>query len=131
MANSSMEIRALLVGATGLVGGHCLGELLYDNDFSTVTVLTRRPLDWVPPKLTVHVVDFDHLRDHAEAFNAVAALTSVMLPEEGTFGYYALALTEGTLYVRPHGLRIVWNRDRPSDRAAASWLGWIESIPER
>lgn len=49
--------------------------------------------------------------DRAEAFNAVAALTSVMLPEEGTFGYYALALTEGTLYVRPHGLRVIWNRD--------------------
>lgn len=49
--------------------------------------------------------------DRAEAFNAVAALTSISLPEPGTFGYYALALTEGTLYVRPHGLRVVWDRN--------------------
>ena len=42
MDNPSMGIRALLVGATGLVGGHCLGELLYDNDFSAVTVLTLK-----------------------------------------------------------------------------------------
>lgn len=74
MANPSMGIRALLVGATGLVGGHCLGELLYDNDFSAVTVLARRPLEWIPPKLTVHVVDFDHLSDFAEAFNVDVVL---------------------------------------------------------
>ena len=24
-----------------------------------------------------------------------------------------------------------WNRERPSERAAASWLGWTESIPAR
>ena len=67
-------IRALLVGATGLVGGHCLGELLYDKDFSAVTVFARRPLEWIPPKLTVHVVDFDHLNNYAEAINADVAL---------------------------------------------------------
>lgn len=67
-------IRALLVGATGLVGGHCLGELLYDQAFSAVTVFVRRPLDCVSPKLTVHVVDFDHLPDYAEAINADVVL---------------------------------------------------------
>ena len=68
-------IRALLVGATGLVGGHCLGELLYDSAFSAVTVVTRRPLEWIPEKLTVHVVtDFDHLGDYAEAFNVDVVL---------------------------------------------------------
>lgn len=73
-AERSSGIRALLAGATGLVGGHCLSELLCDNDFSTVTVLTRRPVEWISPKLTVHVVDFDHLRDHAGAFNVDVVL---------------------------------------------------------
>ena len=27
--------------------------------------------------------------------------------------------------------RIAWNRDSPSDRAAASWLGWTDSMPAR
>ena len=56
----------------------------------------------------------------AEAFNAVAAATSIMLPAPGTFGYYALVLTEGTLYVRPHGLRVVWDRNM---------FGGAESMP--
>lgn len=74
-AERQSGIRALLVGATGLVGGHCLGELLYDKDFSAVTVLTRRPLAWVPSKLTVHVVtDFDHLHDYAETFKVDVVL---------------------------------------------------------
>lgn len=73
-AQTQAGIRALLVGATGLVGGHCLGELLYDNAFSAVTVFTRRPLEWTPPKLTVHVVDFDRLSEQAEAINADVAL---------------------------------------------------------
>ena len=67
-------IRALLVGATGLVGGHCLGELLYDKDFSAVTVFVRRPLEWAPPKLAAHVVDFDHLHNYAGAIHADVAL---------------------------------------------------------
>lgn len=73
-AQTQAGIRALLVGATGLVGGHCLGELLYDNAFSAVTVFARRPLEWTPPKLTVHVVDFDRLSEQAEAINADVAL---------------------------------------------------------
>ena len=46
----------------------------------------------------------------AAAFAAEAALRAVMLPEPGTFGFYPFALTEGTLFVRPNGLRVVWER---------------------
>lgn len=62
--------RVLLAGATGLVGGYCLTKLLADDDFGQVTVLARRPLERTHPKLTVHVVDFDHLGDHARAIDA-------------------------------------------------------------
>ncbi len=64
----------MLVGATGLTGGYCLNRLLADESFSEVTVLTRRPLARTDPKLTVHQVDFDHLRDHAQAMAADAVL---------------------------------------------------------
>lgn len=77
MANPSTGIRALLVGATGLVGGHCLGELLYDNAFSAVTVLARRSQEEAAeafPKLRTQVVDFDHLSDHADAFDVDVVL---------------------------------------------------------
>lgn len=73
-AQQQREIRALLVGATGLTGSHCLTQLLADETFSAVTVLARRPLDRADPKLTLHVVDFDHLRDYAEAMAVDAVL---------------------------------------------------------
>jgi uncharacterized protein YbjT (DUF2867 family) len=51
--------RALLAGATGLVGGFCLRQLLADPRYSSITVWSRRPLSVAHPKLTVELVDFD------------------------------------------------------------------------
>lgn len=57
-----MERRtALLVGATGLVGGHCLGLLLEEPAYARVTALVRRPLERQHDKLDARVVDFDKL----------------------------------------------------------------------
>jgi len=52
---------ALLVGATGLVGGHCLRLLLEDDAWSQVVVLARRRLSTSHPKLVARLVDFDRL----------------------------------------------------------------------
>ncbi|HRF61635.1 MAG TPA: NAD(P)H-binding protein [Candidatus Competibacter sp.] len=68
------RIRVLLAGATGLVGGHCLTKLLADDEIDQITVLARRPLELAHPKLTVRVVDFDHLREQAGTVKADAAL---------------------------------------------------------
>lgn len=67
-------IHVLLAGATGLVGGHCLTKLLEDAGVGQVTVLSRRPLATVHPKLEVRVIDFDHLREQAGVIDADAAL---------------------------------------------------------
>lgn len=59
----------LLVGATGLVGRACLDLLLEDDAFERVVVITRRTLEGArSAKLEAHVVDFDHLDDHAALF---------------------------------------------------------------
>jgi uncharacterized protein YbjT (DUF2867 family) len=52
---------ALLIGASGLVGGHCLGFLLDDPSYTHVSVLVRTPLQKTHEKLIQHVVDFDEL----------------------------------------------------------------------
>ena len=52
---------ALLIGATGLTGNHCLNILLNDDEYQSVIVLTRRTLDIRHDKLTQHIVDFDNL----------------------------------------------------------------------
>lgn len=54
---------ALLAGATGLVGSHCLKLLLEDDYFETVKILTRKPLNIVHHKLIEIAVDFDQLED--------------------------------------------------------------------
>lgn len=67
-------IRVLLAGASGLVGGYCLTQLLADDGIAHITVVARRALAQAHPKLTVQVVDFDHLREQAGAIRADAAL---------------------------------------------------------
>jgi uncharacterized protein YbjT (DUF2867 family) len=62
--------RALLVGATGLVGGHCLEALLAEPTYGRVVVLTRRSLERTNAKLEPLVVDFDRLSEHTEAMRA-------------------------------------------------------------
>jgi len=59
---------ALVLGATGLVGGHCLELLLGDPAWSRVAVLARRPSGRTHPRLTEVVADFERLEAHAEAF---------------------------------------------------------------
>ena len=73
-AQPTTGLRIVLAGATGLVGGHCLTQLLADPAIGAVTVVTRRALPHTDPKLTAVVMDFDHLADHAQALAADAVL---------------------------------------------------------
>ena len=57
--------KALLLGASGLIGGHCLALLLQDDTYDEVIVLLRKPLPQTHPKLTQHLVSFDRLAEHA------------------------------------------------------------------
>jgi len=54
---------ALLVGATGLVGGLVLDRLLADPVYESVTVLVRRPIGRRAERLVERIVDFDRLAD--------------------------------------------------------------------
>ncbi|HKS28299.1 MAG TPA: oxidoreductase [Pyrinomonadaceae bacterium] len=59
---------AILLGATGLVGGHCLELLLESEAYSRVVSLGRRGSGREGSKLEEHVVDFEHLYDSAHLF---------------------------------------------------------------
>ena len=52
---------AIVVGATGLIGGFVVQQLLEDNRYRKVRLLSRRLLDLEHEKLEQHVVDFDNL----------------------------------------------------------------------
>ena len=63
-----MSRTALLLGASGLVGGHCLSQLLAEPDYAAVTILVRKSLPLTHPKLMQRVVNFDQLNEAAESF---------------------------------------------------------------
>ncbi|MFZ1685769.1 MAG: NAD(P)H-binding protein [Candidatus Zixiibacteriota bacterium] len=61
---------ALVAGATGLVGGHCVQLLLADDSYSHVIALVRRPIQLAHPKLTTVIVEFDKLNSVRERIKA-------------------------------------------------------------
>lgn len=61
---------ALLLGGSGLIGGHCLDLLLRDEAYTQVIALVRKPLPITHPKLTQYSVDFDRLQDFAHLLKA-------------------------------------------------------------
>jgi uncharacterized protein YbjT (DUF2867 family) len=63
-----MPRTALVVGATGLVGGHVIDFLFERESWSRVIVLARRSLGRTHPKLEEHLVDFERLDAHRESF---------------------------------------------------------------
>ncbi|MDZ7359453.1 MAG: oxidoreductase [candidate division KSB1 bacterium] len=65
-----MTKSALLLGASGLVGGHCLKLLLEDEAYAKVTAWVRKPLALCHPKLEQTVVDFTRLESYAERAKA-------------------------------------------------------------
>lgn len=66
-----MEPRsALLLGATGLVGGHVLDLLLDDPAYGSVLAIGRRPAAREHPKLRQETLDFARVRDFADRVRA-------------------------------------------------------------
>ena len=53
--------KALIVGATGLIGGFCLQALLNDPNYSEVIALVRRPILKTHRKLKTVITTFDNL----------------------------------------------------------------------
>ena len=71
---SAERRRAIVVGASGLVGSHLVDELLADESWSAVTLLVRRPLPRTHAKLTQLVVDLAALPSLPAADDLFCAL---------------------------------------------------------
>lgn len=63
-----MQQTALVLGATGLIGNSLLHYLLNDARYDKVIVLVRSRLNYVHPKLQVHVVDFSDMQSYRDHF---------------------------------------------------------------
>ncbi|MFH1851869.1 MAG: oxidoreductase [Candidatus Neomarinimicrobiota bacterium] len=81
-----MNRKALIVGATGLVGGHCLHYLLQSPNYDRVTALVRRPLALENPKLLTVTIDFDQLEQWSGYFavNDIYCCLGTTIKQAGT-----------------------------------------------
>lgn len=70
-------MKALVVGATGLIGARLVQALLADEHWQQVVVLSRRPLPFSHPKLSVEVMAFANLNAMRPLF-AVQAVFSCL-----------------------------------------------------
>lgn len=59
---------ALLLGATGLIGGELLELLLHDDRYAKLVAFSRRELPLTHPKLVVEIIDFREMAAHADKF---------------------------------------------------------------
>lgn len=62
-----VDKKALLVGASGLTGGHLLNLLLQSDDYKTVIVYVRKSLQLNHPKLIEKIIDFETFNASVEA----------------------------------------------------------------
>jgi uncharacterized protein YbjT (DUF2867 family) len=57
---------ALLFGASGLVGGHLLNQLINNNNYSKIKVFVRSVPKISDSKIEIFLTDFDNLQNHKE-----------------------------------------------------------------
>lgn len=67
-ARTDADRSALLLGATGLVGRHCLELLLGDGRYEQVIAPVRHPTEREHPRLEEHRIDFDRVDEVAALF---------------------------------------------------------------
>jgi uncharacterized protein YbjT (DUF2867 family) len=65
-----MNKTAVVMGATGLVGSALVNQLANAEYIAKVITLTRKSTEHASSKVVNHVVDFDHLENYAELFEA-------------------------------------------------------------
>lgn len=63
-----MGRRALILGATGLIGGHLLNHLLHSNAYDYVAIITRRDFPFEHPKLQKFTFELSELEKFKEVF---------------------------------------------------------------
>jgi uncharacterized protein YbjT (DUF2867 family) len=75
---------ALLVGASGLIGGFLLKRLLDAPAYARVTVWARRALDLRHPKLAADIVDFAKLQERRVEAEDVFCCLGTTIKQAGT-----------------------------------------------
>lgn len=63
-----MEKKALILGATGLIGSHLVNELIENGQYKEIILLARRKTDHDHPGVKTKIIDFNRMEDHFNEF---------------------------------------------------------------
>ena len=109
-----MRIRAIITGATGMVGEGVLHECLHHQDVEEVLVINRRPLGFTHPKLKeiIHTDFFNlsSLENQLAGYNACFFCLGVSSIGMKEAKYYRLT------YRAHHELRQYFAENKPEQR---------------
>jgi uncharacterized protein YbjT (DUF2867 family) len=72
-----MALKAVLAGATGLIGSELLKILLTAPEYDQILVVARKSTGFSHPKLKELLIDFDKLDDHAGEINGHAVFCTL------------------------------------------------------
>jgi uncharacterized protein YbjT (DUF2867 family) len=64
-----MSYKAVIIGASGLIGRNLVNQLLLSKDYTEVTSLARKKVPIHSSKLKQIIIDFDHLEDYEDEIN--------------------------------------------------------------
>ena len=70
-----MGKKAIVAGATGLIGSQLLDILLASDVYNEVLILVRKKLDITHSKLTQLVIDFDHIKNQSSSVTGDAVFS--------------------------------------------------------
>jgi len=88
----TVDKTALIVGGTGLVGGHCLRLLVQQPAYTKVVALLRRPAPIEDARLSQRIVDFDRLEgaDFAGVSDVFCALGTTIAKAGSEEAFYEI-----------------------------------------
>ena len=83
--NQMSNKKALIVGATGVVGREILNELLRDESYDNITIWVRRDPGISHPKLTTKVINFDEISQiKSEKFDEIFCALGTTMKQAGS-----------------------------------------------
>lgn len=65
-----MLLKAIVIGATGVVGSKVVEALVANESFDKIVTFTRKPISYASKKVENIVIDFDELENYADSFHA-------------------------------------------------------------
>lgn len=85
-----MAYKAIIAGASGLIGSNLLNILLQQQEYEEVVILVRKKLPIKHPKLIQLVINFDDLNNEAKAITGHAVFsclgtTKAQTPDKATY----------------------------------------------